>query len=245
MKGIILAGGLGSRLRPMTKFINKHLINVYDKPMLYYSIYTLKNLGIKDILIISDKRTIINLKKNLTFKKINLSYAVQKNYDGIGAAMKESISFIKNSNQNIYILGDNFFYGKNFIKNIKKNIKKNSGATIFLCKTSNPSQYGVAKIRNTNITKLIEKPKKTNDGLAITGLYVFNKQLIKILPKIKKSNRGELEIISILSEYYKQNTLDFTILKNKIFWKDMGTIDDLLKVANFIKLKKTKDKFII
>lgn len=239
MKGIILAGGKGTRLQPTTYYINKHLLNVYDKPMFYYPIKILMLLGIKDILIVSNSKTIELIKKNFKYnkKKIKLSFVEQKKNNGITGAIKKSLNFIKKSKKNVYILGDNFFSGKNFINKLKKKLQK-PGATIFVKKVSNPRQYGVLKISKDEILSVYEKPKKFKSQLAITGLYFFDDKVSKYCKKVSKSLRGELEITSIINLYAQNNSLKYEILDKKTIWYDMGTPNDLLAASIYQSKQK-------
>ena len=237
MKGIILAGGLGTRLNPITNFINKHLLHVYDKPMIFYPISILLLLGIKEILIITDTKTKILLKKNLKYpvNKINIKYKVQKNNSGIIAAMNESHSFVGKSKKNIFILGDNFFYGNYLISSLKKILKEKDNI-IFLHKVSNPRDYGVAEIKDEKIVRIVEKPKKNKSAYAITGLYCFDNNFIDFSKKIKKSKRNELEITSLLNLYLRKKNLDHYFLNRGTTWLDMGTPNNLLLASQFVSI---------
>ena len=208
MKGIILSGGLGSRLSPITKGISKQLIPIYDKPMIYYSLTTLMNLGINDILIISSKEN-INLYKNLFngFKKIgvNISFKVQHKPNGIAESFLIAEKFIRKENIAL-ILGDNIFYGINE-KKIKKEIIKNNYPKIFCYKVINPSRYGVLKFKKNKVVEIVEKPNKFLSKYAVTGLYFYPPDVIKIAKKIKPSRRGELEITDVNNYYLSRKKL--------------------------------------
>jgi len=233
MKGIILSGGIGSRLYPITLGYSKQLIPVYDKPMIYYPLTTLINLGIKEILIISMPNQINNFKKILGNGNrfgISLKYKIQKKPQGIAQAFIIGKNFIKNDSVSL-ILGDNIFHGHIFDENLN-NFK---GSKVFLYKVSDPYRYGVATISNSKIKSIIEKPKKSRSNLAVTGLYFYDNNVVKIANKIKPSKRNELEITDVNNYYLKNNNLKFTILSKESIWFDAGTSDSLLEASNYIQ----------
>ncbi len=241
MKGIILAGGYGTRLYPLTKVLCKQLLPVFDKPMIYYPLSTLMLCQIKEVLIISTPHD-IELFKELfgTGDKLGMkfSYAVQKKPNGIAEAFKIGEDFIKNDNIAL-ILGDNIFYGQSFnqilLKN-KKMIETSGGSVIFGYYVKDPSAYGVIEFDKTGkIEKIIEKPKKTASNFAVPGLYFFDNDAVKIAKNLKPSPRGELEITDIINEYIKNKKLDVEILHREMTWFDAGTTDHLLEAGNFIK----------
>jgi glucose-1-phosphate thymidylyltransferase len=240
MKGIILAGGKGRRLGPTTLAVNKQLLMLFDKPIIFYPLSVLLSLKIKDILIIVNPHQIENFKKilgNGSHLGIKISYKVQKKPSGIPEAFILGKEFIKN-NKVCLILGDNFFY------NLKLNINeimKNNQNLIILKKVKNPEKYGVVKILNNKIQKIIEKPKKKLSNLAITGIYFFDKYAYKNARLLKPSKRKETEIVDLIKIYLKKNNLGFKTLNN-IKWSDVGTIDDFNKISNFIKLKEFSNK---
>mgnify|MGYP001285710223 CR=1 FL=1 len=233
MKGIILSGGIGSRLYPITLGYSKQLVPVYDKPMIYYPLTTLINLGIKEILIISMPNQINNFKKILGNGNrfgISLKYKIQKKPQGIAQAFIIGKNFIKNDSVSL-ILGDNIFHGHIFDENLN-NFK---GSKVFLYKVSDPYRYGVATISNSKIKSIIEKPKKSRSNLAVTGLYFYDNNVVKIANKIKPSKRNELEITDVNNYYLKNNNLKFTILSKESIWFDAGTSDSLLEASNYIQ----------
>ncbi len=237
-KGIILAGGEGSRVGPSTKAISKQLIPLADKPIIFYSLSILMLLDIKDILIIVKKEDRLSFKKLLGDGKnfgIKISYAVQKQPRGLPEAFIIGKKFIKNNNVAL-ILGDNFFHGQGlieFLNNAKKKFK--SGSCIFSYNVKNPSAYGVIEQKRKGI-KIVEKPLKTESKKAITGLYFFDKDVSNLSLKLKKSKRGELEIIDLIKLYLKKNKLTITDLGRGSAWLDTGTSKDILKAGNYIEI---------
>ena len=245
-KGIILAGGQGTRLHPITNFVSKKLLPVFDKPMINYSLSILMLSNIRDVLIISTPRDINNFKDYLGDGKqygLKLSYAVQKKPNGIAEAFIIGESFIKKSSVAL-ILGDNIFFGSELSKILKKTAasKKN---TIFLCHVNDPNRFGVAYIRKKKLIKIIEKPKKKISNLAVTGLYYFDNSVINISKKLKPSKRGELEITDINNFYLKKKKLNYQILSRSTSWKDAGTFQSILEIGNIIQYyQKTTSKYI-
>ena len=240
MKGIILAGGKGRRLGPTTMAVNKQLLMLYDKPIIFYPLSILLSLKIRNILIIVNPHQIKSFKKilgNGSHLGIKISYKIQKKPSGIPEAFKIGKKFIKN-NKVCLILGDNFFY--NLKLNLNKIIKKNQNL-IILKKVKNPEKYGVVKILKNKIQKIIEKPKKRISNLAITGIYFFDQFVYKNTKFLKPSKRKETEIVDLIKIYLKENNLNFKILEN-IEWSDVGTIDDFNKISNFIKSKEILTK---
>ncbi len=237
-KGIILAGGYGSRVGPSTKAISKQLIPLADKPIIFYSLSILMLLNIKDILIIVKKEDHSNFIKLLGNGKdfgINIKYAIQKKPRGLPDAFLIGKKFVKNNNVAL-ILGDNFFHGQGLIELLNNQIKNfNSGANIFSYNVRNPSSYGVIE-KNKKKIKIIEKPKKTNSKKVVTGLYFFDKNAYKLSSKLKKSKRGELEIIDLIKNYLKSNKLIITELGRGSAWLDTGTSKDILKAGNYIQI---------
>lgn len=235
-KGILLAGGTGSRLSPITKSINKHLIPILDKPMIYYSLSILMIAKIRDVLIICNKEDEKNFYKlfgNGSRLGMNIEYKVQIKPNGIPEAFTIANKFTKNSNIAL-ILGDNFFYGQSLSYNILKEKKNFSGSKIFLYKVNNFNQYGVAKIKNNKIVGIKEKPKSYYSDLAITGFYFFDKNSYIFSKKLKKSKRGELEIVDLLKKYLKLKKLKFSILGRGSTWLDTGTPEGILDTSNFV-----------
>jgi glucose-1-phosphate thymidylyltransferase len=235
-KGIILAGGTGSRLFPTTKSVNKQLILLYDKPVIYYPLSVLMLSNIKDILIIVNKGQINNFKNLLGHGEnfgIKISYLEQIKPTGIPEAFIIGKNFINKENVAL-ILGDNFFYGQSLGENLKK-ISKNfvSGCNIFLKEVKNPCQFGVALIKQTKIIKIVEKPKTKVSNHAITGLYFFDKNVSKLAETLKKSKRGETEITDLIKKY-KNNKIKFTKLGIGSIWSDTGTVEDIHEVSKYI-----------
>ena len=243
VKGIILAGGRGTRLYPVTKIISKQLLPVYDKPMIYYSLDILKKSKIKKILIISDKKNINSYRKLLGNGEnfnMNFSYKVQFKPTGIPEAFKLGRKFIGKSNV-LLVLGDNIFYTKkkiNILKNSIKNLKKGF-STIFGYRVKDPKRYGIVQVgKNQLIKKIEEKPKNPKSNLAVIGLYAFTNDVLKIVKKILPSRRGETEIVDIINEYLKYKKLKIDNLDNKIKWFDTGTFKSLLEASIFIANSK-------
>jgi glucose-1-phosphate thymidylyltransferase len=236
-KGIVLAGGTGSRMSPLTKAVNKQLLPIYDKPLFFYPLSVLMLAGIKDILIIVNKGQLNQFKKILPNGNnlgIKISYIEQKQPRGLPDAFKVGKKFIKNDNVAL-ILGDNFFYGQSFTKKLKNCIKLNKGAKIVLHPVSNPSSYGVACVNNKNkITKIIEKPKKNISNLAVTGLYFFDNNVVKYSTDLKPSKRNEVEIVDLLNKYKKKKTLTAEFLGRGGAWLDTGSITDFYEASAFV-----------
>ncbi len=236
-KGIILAGGLGKRMSPLTKAVNKQLLPLYDKPLIFYPLSVLMLSGIKKILIIVNKGQLNQFKKILPEKNnlgISIEYKEQLKPGGLPQAFTIGEKFIKNDSISL-ILGDNFFYGQSLTNILKKNINLKTGAKIFIHPVKNPSLYGVATLnKKKRVIKLIEKPKKTTSNLAVTGLYFFDNNVIKLTKKLKPSRRGELEIIDLLNFYRKQNKLKAEFIGRGGTWLDTGNISDFYDASNFI-----------
>ena len=236
MKGIVLAGGAGTRLYPLTLSISKQLIPVYDKPMIYYPISTLISMGIKEILIISTERD-INLFKNLlkdgSDYGCKFNYLTQSQPNGIAEAFLIGREFIKNSNVTL-ILGDNIFYSPSTLFNFDKNI---SGAHIFAYHVSNPQRYGVVEFNKHNeVISIEEKPKNPKSNFAIPGLYIFDSSVVSHVENLTPSSRGELEITDLLDKYLKLNTLKVTKMDKGTAWLDTGTFSSLMQASQFVQV---------
>jgi len=248
MKGIILAGGKGTRLYPMTKVISKQLIPVYDKPMIYYPLSTLLLAGIRDILIISSEKDISMYEELLGNGKklgINLSYAVQKAPNGIGEAFLIGEKFIGNSAVCL-ILGDNVFYGQDLTSALLKVQSEIDGATIFGYRVRNPKDFGVIEFDgNNNVISIAEKPQNPPSNWAVPGLYFYDNSIIEICKKIKPSDRGELEITDINREYLKNGKLKVELLGRGVAWLDTGTAYGLLRASEFISTVQERQGFYI
>ncbi len=244
-KGIILAGGKGKRLHPITKVFSKQLVPIYDKPLIFYPLSTLIDIGIKDILIICVPTDVKFFKKiidSLSLKNINISYKGQKIPNGLPEAFKIGKKFIGKS-EVVLILGDNIFYHKKLSQVTKKYFNDKDKASIFFKKVKNPQEFGVlSKIKNK--INIEEKPKVPKSNKAITGLYFFPNNVCKLVLKLKPSKRGETEITDLIRIYIEQNKINLIDLKNTI-WFDTGTPENLLKAANFVfKLQKEKRIYI-
>ncbi len=236
-KGIILAGGLGTRMSPLTKSVNKQLLPLYDKPLIFYPLSVLMLAGIRKILIIVNKGQLTQFKKILPEKNnlgISIEYKEQLNPGGLPQAFTIGEKFIGKDVISL-ILGDNFFYGQSLTKILRKNINFNSGAKIFIHPVKNPSLYGVATLDKKNkVIKLVEKPKKTKSNLAVTGLYFFDNRVVELTKKLKPSKRGELEIIDILNSYKRKNKLKAEFIGRGGTWLDTGSVNDFYDASNFI-----------
>ena len=236
-KGIILAGGLGTRMSPLTKAINKQLLPIYDKPLIYYPISVLMLAGIKNILIVVNKGQINQFRKILSNGKrfgINISYVEQSKPRGLPDAFILGEKFI-GKDKIALILGDNFFYGQSLTLKLKNCIKLNSGCKILLHPVNKPELYGVAEMKNKNkISSIKEKPKKTKSNLAVTGLYFFDNKVINYSKTLKPSKRNELEIVDLLNKYKNKNKLTAEFLGRGGAWLDTGSIDDFYKTSSFV-----------
>ena len=236
-KGIILAGGHGTRMGPLTKAVNKQLLPIYDKPLIYYPLSILMLAKIKDILIVVNKGQLTQFKKILPEGKnlgIKINYAEQKYPRGLPEAFTIGENFIGRDNVAL-ILGDNFFYGQNLTEKLKYCTKLKSGAKIFIHPVSNPSQYGVVKINSKNkILRIVEKPKKYISNSAITGLYFFDNNVIKYAKKLKPSKRNELELVDIIKKYNKKNKLSFEWIGRGGAWLDTGSIKNIYDASSFV-----------
>jgi len=235
-KGIILAGGKGTRLSPLTKLINKQLLPLYDKPLIYYPLSVLMLADIRDILIITNPGDDNKFKKILGDGSdfgIKINYTEQYKPNGIAEAFIIGENFIKKSNV-VLILGDNFFFGENFIKNISEIKKKKEGSTIFLYSVKNPQKYGVVNLYNSKIKKIEEKPRLPKSHLAIVGIYFFDNNVSKYAKRLKPSKRKELEIVDLIKIYLKKKKLNFQIMHSGSAWLDTGTIENLYETSQFI-----------
>ena len=235
-KGIILAGGMGTRMSPLTKAVNKQLLPLYDKPLIFYPLSVLMLAGIKNILVIVNKGQLNQFRKILPEKNnfgVNIQYKEQLRPKGLPDAFLLGEKFIDKDNIAL-ILGDNFFYGQSLTENLKKNSKFKTGAKIYLHQVKDPSLYGVALIKNKKVVKIVEKPKKSNSNLAITGLYFFDKNVVALSKKLKPSRRNELEITDLLRKYQKKNKLKFDLIGRGGTWLDTGNIQDYYNASNYI-----------
>ena len=247
-KGIILAGGHGTRMSPLTKAVNKQLLPIYDKPLIYYPMSILMLAKIKDILIIVNKGQLQQYKKllpdgdNLGLK---ITYKEQSYPKGLPDAFILGEKFIANNNVAL-ILGDNFFYGQSLSRTLLNCVKLKNGAKVLLHKVSKPQLYGVAKIKNKNkIISIKEKPKKYFSDLAITGLYFFDKKVVNYSKQLKPSLRGELEITDLLNKYKKNNKLYADFIGRGGAWLDTGSIEDFYKTSSFVATIEDRQGFKI
>ncbi|MGY8765587.1 MAG: glucose-1-phosphate thymidylyltransferase RfbA [Nitrospinaceae bacterium] len=237
-KGIILAGGSGTRLYPLTHVISKQLMPLYDKPMIYYPLSTLMLAGIKDILIITtpeDQHLFKSLFKNGNQWGIRISYEKQPSPGGLAQAFIIGRKFIGKDGVCL-ILGDNVFYGDSLVGLMGRARKRGKGATIFGYRVKDPQNYGVAEFNSKgNVIKLVEKPKNPKSNYAITGLYFYDNQVIDIAANLKPSNRGELEITDVNKVYLKNKSLELETMGPGFAWLDTGSHDSLLAASNFIE----------
>lgn len=238
MKGLILAGGLGTRLHPVSKIMSKHLLPIYDKPMIYYSLSVLMLAEIKDIMIISTPKDINNFRillgdgKNLGIK---IQYMTQVKPAGIAQAFILAEDFIKKDKVTL-ILGDNLLFGHNLSGILSKIIKKKEPAMIFGYKVKDPKRFGIVEFsKNKKIISLQEKPKRPKSNYAIVGLYIYNNDVVSYAKNLKPSARKELEITDINKIYLKKNKLKVTILGRGFTWLDTGTFDSLLEASTFVQ----------
>ena len=247
-KGIILAGGRGTRMSPLTKAVNKQLLPIYDKPLIFYPLSILMLAGIKDILIIVNKGQLYQYKKlipNGNNLGIKISYIEQDKPRGLPDAFVIGEKFIGKDNVAM-ILGDNFFYGQNLTAKLQENTKIKKGARVVLHKVQNPEAFGVAKVNKKNKILIIkEKPKKFLSDLAITGLYFFDNKVVELAKKLKPSKRGEVEIVDLLNFYKSKKQLSADIIGRGGAWLDTGSIEDFYKTSAFVSAIENRQGFKI
>ena len=246
-KGIILAGGMGTRMSPLTKAVNKQLLPIYDKPLIYYPLSILMLAKIRDILIIVNKGQLNQYRKLFPKNKnlgLNISFKEQDKPRGLPDAFLIGEKFINNSNIAM-ILGDNFFYGQNLSKLLRDCAKLKKGAKVVLHNVKNPESFGVAKTdkKNKKILKIVEKPKKFISNYAVTGLYFFDKKVVNYAKKLKPSKRGELEIIDLIYQYKKTNKLSAEFIGRGGAWLDTGSISDYYKTSAFVQAIENRQGF--
>ena len=236
-KGIILAGGSGTRLYPLTKVVSKQLMPIYDKPMVYYPLATLMQAGINDILVISTPEEINRFEDLLGNGEnfgINISYKIQPSPDGLAQAFIIAEDFLAGSAAAL-VLGDNMFYGHDLTKSLQNANAQTSGGTVFGYHVSNPKSYGVVEFdKSGTAISIEEKPEQPKSNYAIPGLYFFDERVVEFAKKVQPSARGELEITDVIDQYLKVNELKVEIMGRGTAWLDTGTHDDLLAAAQFI-----------
>ena len=246
-KGIILAGGMGTRMSPITKAVNKQLLPIYDKPLIFYPLSILMLAKIKDILIIVNKGQLEQYKKiipNGNRFGIKISFLEQDKPRGLPDAFILGKNFIKKESVAM-ILGDNFFYGQSLSKMLNNCVKIKNGSKVVLHRVINPENFGVAVVKRKKIISLKEKPKKFISDLAITGLYFFDNKVVEFAKELKPSKRNELEIVDLLNKYKKQNKLTAEFIGRGGAWLDTGSIEDYYKTSNFVSAIENQQGFKI
>ena len=244
-KGIILSGGKGTRMSPLTKAVNKQLLPIYDKPLIYYPLSVLMLAKIRDVLIVVNKGQLDQYKKILPDGKnlgIKISYVEQDKPRGLPDAFILGENFIGKSSVSL-ILGDNFFYGQYLTEKLKSSVKIKNGAKVFLHRVRKPEKYGVAKVKNNKIISIKEKPKKFFSDYAITGLYFFDNKVVDYSKKLKPSKRGELEITDLLKKYKAKGKLSADFIGRGGAWLDTGSISDYYKTSNFVSAVENRQGF--
>lgn len=248
MKGIILAGGSGTRLYPITMGVSKQLLPIYDKPMIYYPLSVLMLAGIREILVITTPEEQNSFKRLLGSGRefgLNLTYEVQPSPDGLAQAFIIGEKFISNDNVCL-VLGDNIFFGQGFSPKLKNIAQRNEGATVFGYQVVDPERFGVVEFdQNNKAISIEEKPKDPKSHWAVTGLYFYDNSVIDIAKKIKPSPRGELEITAINDEYLKRDQLHVELLGRGFAWLDTGTHDSLIEAGSFVETVQKRQGMMV
>lgn len=248
MKGIILAGGSGTRLYPITRAVSKQLVPVYDKPMIYYPLSTLMLAGIRDILVISTPRDTPRFKELLGDGSefgLNLSYCIQAKPNGLAEAFILGEDFIGNDSVCL-ILGDNIYYGSGLSQLLQNSAKKDDGATVFGYQVNDPERFGVVEFdAHMNVKSIVEKPENPKSNFAVTGMYFYDNSVVNIAKQIKPSPRGELEITDVNAEYLRAGKLGVKLLGRGYAWLDTGTHESLHEAASFIETVEKRQNVLI
>ena len=246
-KGIILAGGMGTRMSPLTKAVNKQLLPIYDKPLIFYPLSILMLSKIREVLIIVNKGQLNQYKKIIPNGKrlgMKITFKEQSKPRGLPDAFIVGNKFI-NKDKVALILGDNFFYGQSLTAMLEKCVNLENGAKVILHKVNNPENFGIAVVKDKQILNIKEKPKKFISNHAITGLYFFDNEVVKFAKKLKPSKRNELEIVDLLNEYKKKKSLTAEIIGRGGAWLDTGSIEDFYKTTNFVSAIENQQGFKI
>ncbi len=242
MRGVILAGGLGSRLLPLTKVTNKHLLPVYHKPMIYYPIETLVEAGVKELMIVTGGNSAGDFLKLIgNGRKMGLehvSFAYQEGEGGIADALRLAQHFA-NGQKMVVMLGDNII-GSSIRGSVNKFINQKSGARVILKKVNDPERFGVAELNGNQVVSIEEKPKKPKSNYAVTGIYMYDEQVFDVISDLKPSRRGELEITDVNNWYLKKGLLEYDMLQG--FWSDAGTFESLTRSAELVRAQETRRK---
>jgi len=247
MKAILLAGGTGTRLRPTTLGINKHLMPVYNKPMIYYSLSVLMLCKFREVILICDadsKKIYEKIFSNGKYLGMKIHIIVQEKANGIPEAFLISKKYLKNESACL-MLGDNFFFGQGFYDLLKKGTNLKKGAFFLAYSVPNPEKYAVLEKKNNQILSIVEKPQNPKTNLAIPGIYFFDKNVVDYCKNLTKSKRGELEIVDLINIYIKKSSVKFEEIGRGISWLDMGSFEDLNDCSNYIRAIEKRQNFMI